>query len=90
MALSRVTKKLALHKVEKGKRAAELGIANIELAFQGNEKGKREAELGIANKEKGKRAAELGIANKKLVFQTAKKADQKRISIELNEAKVAG
>jgi signal transduction histidine kinase/CheY-like chemotaxis protein len=89
LALSKLTKKLALQKVEKGKRAAELGIANIELAFQGNEKGKRAAELGIANKEKGKRAAELGIANKKLVFHTAEKADQKRISKELNQARLA-
>jgi signal transduction histidine kinase/ActR/RegA family two-component response regulator/HPt (histidine-containing phosphotransfer) domain-containing protein len=89
LALSKLTKKLALQKVEKGKRAAELGIANIELAFQGNEKGKRAAELGIANKEKGKRAAELGIANKKIVFQTAQKASQKIISKELNEARLA-
>jgi signal transduction histidine kinase/CheY-like chemotaxis protein len=89
LALRKLTTKLALQKVEKGKRAAELGIANIELAFQGNEKGKRAAELGIANKEKGKRAVELGIANKKLVFQTAEKADQKRVSKELNEAKLA-
>jgi signal transduction histidine kinase len=36
---------LAFQKVEKGKRAAELGIANIELAFQNDEKEKRAAEL---------------------------------------------
>ena len=79
---------LGIANKEKGKRAAELGIANIELAFQNDEKEKRAAELGIANKEKGKRAAELGIANKKLVSETAEKADQKRITIELNEAKI--
>src|SRR5690349_19306310 len=89
LALSAVKKQLALQKVEKGKRAAELGIANIELAFQDDEKEKRAVELGIANKEKGKRAVELGIANKELVFQTAEKAYQKRISIELREAKIA-
>jgi len=71
---------LAFQKVEKGKRAAELGIANIELAFQDKEKGKRAAELGIANRElefqdeeKGKRAAELGIANIELAFQDKEK-----------------
>ena len=71
---------LAFQKVEKGKRAAELGIANIELAFQDKEKGKRAAELGIANKElvfqdeeKEKRAAELIIANKELLFQNMEK-----------------
>jgi len=54
---------------EKGKRAAELVIANDELTFQNEEKGKRAAELVIANdeltfqnEEKGKRAAELVIA----------------------------
>lgn len=54
---------------EKGKRAAELIIANIELDFQDEEKKKRAAELIIANielafqnEEKGKRASELIIA----------------------------
>jgi len=53
-------------KILKEKRAADLGIANIELAFQDDEKEKRAAELIIANKElayqneeKEKRAAEL-------------------------------
>jgi|GEM_PF-85706 len=61
---------------EKEKRAAELVIANKELAFQNKEKEKRAAELFIANKElafqndeKEKRAAELVIANKELAFQ---------------------
>ncbi|MFV8271381.1 response regulator [Flavobacterium sp. GT2N3] len=65
---------------EKEKRAAELGIANEELAFQNDEKEKRAAELGIANKElafqndeKEKRAAELGIANNELAFQNDEK-----------------
>ena len=56
---------------EKEERAAELIIANKELAFQNEEKGKRAAELIIANKEltfqyeeKSKLAAELIIANK--------------------------
>ncbi len=61
-------------------RAAELSVANKELAFQNNEKGKRAAELSIANKElafqnkeKGKRAAELSVANKELAFQNKEK-----------------
>lgn len=65
---------------EKEKRAAELIIANKELAFQNEEKEKRAAELIIANKElafqnaeKEKRAAELIIANKELAFQNAEK-----------------
>lgn len=58
--------KLELQYKEKEKRAAELIIANKELAFQSKEKEKRAAELIIANKElafqnkeKEKRAAEL-------------------------------
>jgi PAS domain S-box-containing protein len=65
---------------EKSKRAAELTIANKELAFQNEEKGKRAAELTVANEElafqneeKGKRAAELTIANKELAFQNEEK-----------------
>ncbi|MDD3723631.1 MAG: ATP-binding protein, partial [Lutibacter sp.] len=62
------------------KRAAELLIANKELAFQNGEKEKRAAELLIANKElafqnnmKEKRAAELIIANEELAFQNVVK-----------------
>ncbi|MFV5695367.1 response regulator [Flavobacterium sp. LB3P122] len=65
---------------EKETRAAELAIANKELAYQNDEKEKRAAELGIANKElayqndeKEKRAAELGIANKELAYQNDEK-----------------
>ncbi|MES2140732.1 MAG: chemotaxis protein CheB [Bacteroidota bacterium] len=65
---------------EKGKWAAELVIANKELAFQNEEKEKRAEELIIANKElvfqnneKEKRAAELVIANKELAFQNDEK-----------------
>jgi len=68
---------------EKEKRAAELVIANKELAFQNEEKEKRAAELVIANKElafqneeKEKRAAELVIANKELAFQNEEKEKQ--------------
>jgi len=63
------------------KLAAELIIANKELAFQNEEKAKRAAELIIANKElafqneeKEKRASELIIANKELAFQNEEKA----------------
>jgi len=78
-------------KALKGKRAAELIIANKELAFQNKEKKKRAAELIIANKElvlqnkeKEKRAAELIIANKELVLQN--KEMEKR-AVELIIAK---
>jgi signal transduction histidine kinase/PleD family two-component response regulator len=61
-------------------RAAQLVIANKELAFQNQEKEKRAAELLIANKElhfqfreKEKRAEELIIANKELAFQNMEK-----------------
>ncbi|GAA3997811.1 hypothetical protein GCM10022408_05710 [Hymenobacter fastidiosus] len=60
--------------------AAELGIANKELAFQHNEKEKRADELSIANEElafqndeKEKRAAELSVANEELAFQNDEK-----------------
>ena len=65
---------------EVGNRAAELIIANKELAFQIQEKAERAAELIIANKEllfqskeKAERAAELIIANKELTFQNEEK-----------------
>lgn len=71
-------KEIVFQKEEKGKRAAELGIANTE-------KGKRAEELGIANielayqdKEKEKRAAELMIANEELAFQNKEK--EKRVA----------
>jgi PAS domain S-box-containing protein len=76
---------------EKGKRGAELAIANEELLYQNEEKGKRAAELVVANqelscqnREKEKRAAELAIANKELSFQNEEK--EKRAA-ELNKAK---
>ena len=71
----------------------ELGIANIEIAFQKEEKGKRAAELGIANielafqdNEKEKKAGELITANKEIAFQQGEK--EKRES-ELRVAKYA-
>jgi light-regulated signal transduction histidine kinase (bacteriophytochrome) len=70
--------------------AAELLIANQELAFQNQEKEKRAAELVIANKElayqnqeKEYRAAELVIANAELLFQNQEK--EKR-ALELSQA----
>jgi signal transduction histidine kinase len=67
--------------------AAELILANKELAFQYEEKEKRAAELVIANieldfqnKEKEKRASELLIANDELMLQNVEK--EKRV-IEL-------
>ncbi|MFA7309747.1 MAG: HAMP domain-containing sensor histidine kinase [Candidatus Paceibacterota bacterium] len=73
-------KELAFQMKEKGKRAAELAIADIELAFQNQIKERRAAELIIANKElvfqnieKEKRAAELSIANIELAYQNDEK-----------------
>jgi len=73
-----ITELILLKKKEK--RAAELIIANKELAFQNDEKEKRAAELLIANKElafqsdeKEKRAAELLIADEELAFQSDEK-----------------
>lgn len=70
---------------EKVKRAAELVIANKELAFQNIEKEKRANELIIAikelvyqNEEKEKRANELIVANKELYDQNEEK--EKRAS----------
>ena len=72
--------KLKNLKEEKADRAAELVIANKELAYQNEEKENRVAELVIANKElayqneeKENRAAELVIANKELAYQNEEK-----------------
>ncbi|MBA6349825.1 response regulator [Colwellia sp. BRX8-9] len=77
---------------EKEKRAAELVIANEELAFQNNEKEKRAAELVIANaelvfqnNEKEKRAAELVIANEELAFQNNEKEKRAAELVIANE-----
>jgi signal transduction histidine kinase len=63
--------------------AAELLIANKEIAFQHQQKEDRAAELLIANKEllfqneeKENRAAELIIANKELAFQNEEKENR--------------
>ncbi|MCB2292759.1 hypothetical protein LGK95_04310 [Clostridium algoriphilum] len=68
---------------EKANRAAELVIANKELAYQSEEKADRAAELVIANKElafqsgeKADRAAELIITNKELAYQSGENADR--------------
>jgi signal transduction histidine kinase len=68
-------RKFFLQTKEKEMRAAELVIANKELAFQNREKERRAAELIVANKElifqndeKGKRAAELVIAEEQIEF----------------------
>ena len=81
---------------EKEKRAAELIIANKELAFQNEEKEKRAAELIIANKElayqnqeKEKRAAELIIANKELAFQNEEKEKRASELVRINNELLA-
>ncbi|HWZ14823.1 MAG TPA: CHASE3 domain-containing protein [Mucilaginibacter sp.] len=82
MAVSTILLLIVIGKylLQKGKRAAELVIANKELLYQNKEKERRADELTIANeelwfqnKEKEKRAAELTIANKELLFQNNEK-----------------
>ena len=77
------------------KRAAELEVANVELAFQNEEKAKRAAELELANvelafqnEEKAKRAAELELANKRLAFQSEEKA-KRAAELELANVELA-
>ena len=76
-------------KEEKADRAAELVIADKELAFQKEEKADRAAELVIANKElayqneeKEKRAAELVIANAMLEEEIS---EHKKAVIEIKK-----
>ena len=85
---------LAFQNEEKGKRAAELVIANKELVFQNEEKEKRAKELIIANKElafqnreKEKRANELFLANKELAFQNEEKEKRAAELIVANESR---
>lgn len=84
--------KYFLQNREKGKRAAELIIANNELDFQNKEKQKRASELIIANEElifqneeKEKRAAELVLANIELLFQNKEKEKRAAELITANE-----
>ena len=78
-----VTGKNLQQNEKREKRAAELIVANKELAFQNKEKENRAAELIVANKElafqnreKEKRADELIIANKELLFQNEEKENR--------------
>ncbi|HBX51596.1 MAG: hypothetical protein A2275_18735 [Bacteroidetes bacterium RIFOXYA12_FULL_35_11] len=85
--LYKKTNELLVQDKEREKRAAELIIANKELAFQNEEKEERAAEkekraeeliiankeLAFQNEEKEKRAAELIIANNELAFQNDEK-----------------
>jgi signal transduction histidine kinase/CHASE3 domain sensor protein len=87
-----VTGKNLLQNEKKEKKAAELIIANNELAFQNTEKENRAAELIVANKElkfqnqeKGKRAEELVIANDELAFQNNEKGKRAAELIVANE-----
>ncbi|RKS94017.1 signal transduction histidine kinase [Flavobacterium limicola] len=77
---------------EKEIRAAELAVANGELAYQNEEKEKRAAELAIANEElayqneeKEKRAVELSFANKELSNQAEELQIQQEELRQLNE-----
>jgi signal transduction histidine kinase len=82
----------AFEKEEKEKRAAELVLANIELAYQNEQKEKRAQELIVANKElayqneqKEKRAEELIIANKELAYQNEQKEQRAQELIIANK-----
>ena len=66
-------KEIVFQKEEKGKRAAELGIANTEKGMRAKELGIANIELAYQDKEKEKRAAELLIANVELAFQNKEK-----------------
>ncbi|MBC7935600.1 MAG: PAS domain-containing protein [Rhizobacter sp.] len=79
--------------ISQRKLTTELGMANIEIAFQKEEKGKRAAELGIANlelafqdSEKEIKAGELINANREIAFQSKEK---ERREAELRVAKYA-
>ncbi|KUO66898.1 MAG: hybrid sensor histidine kinase/response regulator [Lutibacter sp. BRH_c52] len=83
---------MAFQNKVKEKRAAELVIANKELAFQNREKEKRASELIIANEElafqnnvKEKRAAELVIANEELAYQNEEKENRAAELVIANE-----
>lgn len=87
-----VTGKNLQQNEKREKRAAELIVANKELAFQNTEKENRAAELIVANKElafqneeKGKRAEELVIANDELEFQNKEKGKRAAELIVANE-----
>ena len=78
-----ITGRYLLSIQEKEKRAAELIIANKELAFQNEEKEKRASELITANQElklqnqeKEKKASALIIANNELAFQNKEKENR--------------
>jgi len=80
---------------EKGKRADEQAIADIELVFQSGEKERRasasvlaETELAFQNKEKEKRAAELIIANEDLAKQNAEK-EKRKLELTIANKKLA-
>ncbi|MHB8776619.1 MAG: ATP-binding response regulator, partial [Anaerolineales bacterium] len=61
---------------EKEKRAAELVVANKELAFQNKEKEKRAAELVIANNELKKAEADIGKLNEELEQRVIERTTQ--------------
>lgn len=76
---------------ESERSAADLKVANAELAFQNREKEKRASELLLANyrlafenEEKEKRAAELLIANCELAFQNEEKEKRAAELIVIN------
>jgi signal transduction histidine kinase len=77
--LKKTEKHISFQNKEKEKRAAELIIANKELAFQNKEKGKRAAELIITNsklKKTQKNLQEYILGLEKMMFMTSHKIRQ--------------
>jgi CheY-like chemotaxis protein/CHASE3 domain sensor protein len=70
---------------EKEKRAAELVIANKELAFQNQEKEKRAAELALANNELASQAEELQLQQEELKQMNEELEEQAQNLIQQQE-----
>ena len=83
LLLETTVEELSIEIREASERAAELVLANNQLAFQNDENAERAEELIVANKEllfqndeKNHRADELAIANLELLFQNDEKTDR--------------
>lgn len=74
-----------IQKEEKENRAAELIIANKELAFQNDEKGKRAEELSLANRELAEQAEELQTQQEGLRQMNEELGDQAQNLIQQQE-----
>jgi len=80
-----VAKEVAFQNEEKGKRAAELILANKELVFQNEEKGKRAVELILANKKLEKAQKEISELNANLEKEVRKRTEELEIAIKTKD-----